>query len=220
MPNKAILRSYKMTSDRGFAPNPYAGVLTLATCKPYIRKSCAIKGQWLAGFTSKALLPDEGDNVKLIYLAKISDMVPMERYWDTYPAKRNCASADNIYRRGQDGKWTIVNCDIHNQGNMDADTVGENVIIANEYFYFGIKALRISKALSSKIRIPQGTAPYGWLSKGKDAEVFIGWVKGEAERMQPMKNHPHMFGEPHGPVALRNSAPCSFRPCRSIQQTC
>lgn len=32
------LFAYKMTHDTGFAPNPFWGYLTLATCKPKIRE--------------------------------------------------------------------------------------------------------------------------------------------------------------------------------------
>jgi hypothetical protein len=69
MQSNTILRSYKMTSDRGFAPNPYAGILTLAICKPYIRKHCAVEGQWLAGFTSKRLTSRRIVKVGIIYPA-------------------------------------------------------------------------------------------------------------------------------------------------------
>lgn len=46
------LRSYKMTYDKGFAPNVYGNILSLATCKPKIRSACKI-GEWIAGFTSQ-----------------------------------------------------------------------------------------------------------------------------------------------------------------------
>ena len=46
---------YKMTHDKGFAPNPYFDVLTLATCKPAIRRTKK-DGDWVAGFVSKALV--------------------------------------------------------------------------------------------------------------------------------------------------------------------
>jgi Nucleotide modification associated domain 2 len=39
--------SYVVTHDKGFAPNPYFGFLTLATCKPQIRKSARV-GDWLS----------------------------------------------------------------------------------------------------------------------------------------------------------------------------
>jgi hypothetical protein len=37
------LFSCKMTNDSGFAPNPFFGALTMATCKPGMRKSTSWK---------------------------------------------------------------------------------------------------------------------------------------------------------------------------------
>ena len=45
------LYSYKMSHDNRFAPNPLFGVLTLATCKPQLRKNAKV-GDWIAGWTS------------------------------------------------------------------------------------------------------------------------------------------------------------------------
>ena len=42
------LYSYKMRHDTRFAPNPLFGVLTLATCKPSMRRNMQI-GNWIAG---------------------------------------------------------------------------------------------------------------------------------------------------------------------------
>ena len=36
-----IVYEYVMTSDSGFAPNPFHGACTLACCKPKIRKGVA-----------------------------------------------------------------------------------------------------------------------------------------------------------------------------------
>jgi hypothetical protein len=41
--------------DYGFAPNPFFGVCTLATCKPKIRKAAAI-GDWVVGTGSSRLM--------------------------------------------------------------------------------------------------------------------------------------------------------------------
>ena len=48
------LFSFKITRDTGFAPNPFWGRLTLATCKPRIRASKR-PSNWIAGFTSRSL---------------------------------------------------------------------------------------------------------------------------------------------------------------------
>ena len=86
MKGERFLYCYKMTHDTGFAPNPYQGVLTLATCKPTIRR-CAEIGYWISGWTSnkvqgkkqKYTFSDYGQ--KLIYLAKVSDKMIIKVYW-------------------------------------------------------------------------------------------------------------------------------------------
>jgi hypothetical protein len=93
------LRCYKMTYDTGFAPNPYHGVLTLATCKPDIRLH-ANKGDWIAGFTAKEVHDSNGKihrfngDRKLIYLACIKDKLKLEEYWESEDYKILDAIAD------------------------------------------------------------------------------------------------------------------------------
>ena len=43
--------SYIITRDYGFAPNPFYGICTLATCKPRVRNNAQI-GDWVLGFGS------------------------------------------------------------------------------------------------------------------------------------------------------------------------
>mgnify|MGYP000925642744 CR=1 FL=1 len=58
--------SYVVAYDYGFAPNPFHGFLTLATCKPQIRRSKNTKvGDILLGKKSK--------QNKLIYVGIISE---------------------------------------------------------------------------------------------------------------------------------------------------
>jgi len=75
------LFSYKLTHDSGFAPNPFWGALTLATCKPGIRRTKK-EGDWIAGFTSKELCGDEVGHERLIYLMKVTSKIPINRYFE------------------------------------------------------------------------------------------------------------------------------------------
>ena len=89
---KLTMWSYRIVHDKQFAPNPFKGVLTLATCKPLIRKSNKSKpGVWLAGFAAYSVKdgvrPKKGQEL-LIYLAKISEVITMQDYWTKYPLKR------------------------------------------------------------------------------------------------------------------------------------
>lgn len=71
------LFAYKLTHDTGFAPNPFWGMLTLATCKSAMRLSKE-EGDWIAGFTSRTLCGDAVGAEKLLYLMKVSSKIATE----------------------------------------------------------------------------------------------------------------------------------------------
>lgn len=86
------LYCYKMTWDTESAPNPYHGILTLAICKPTIRR-CAKVGDWISGWTAKTVHGKKDklysfDKPKLIYLAKIKEKLTFAEYWNQYTQKR------------------------------------------------------------------------------------------------------------------------------------
>ena len=74
------LFAYKMTDDTGFAPNPFWGCMTLATCKPQIRQ-CKGPGDWLAGFTSGELCDDPVGRERLVFLMKVDDKTMLADYF-------------------------------------------------------------------------------------------------------------------------------------------
>lgn len=151
--NSDYLHCYKMTDDTGFAPNPYHNVLTLATCKPRIRLS-AQDGQWISGWTSKIVNDKDGNKVaftdcKLIYLAKIAKKISFEQYWKDYPQKRpktGIDCGDNIYRPKKDGAdvkdindFESIAKKYHDSlEDRKRDLSGQNVLICDEFYYFGV----------------------------------------------------------------------------------
>lgn len=152
---ETILCSYKMTHDTMMAPNPLFGILTLATCKPAVRRSPNIKpGMWIAGWTACTIhnSPIAATKVdrckmgeeKLVYLAKISEIIPLEEYWKKYPKKRPvkgssehdaCFYGDNYYYKENGEKKEAPNN--HHQGTcFEIDWKGKNAIICEEFYYF------------------------------------------------------------------------------------
>lgn len=75
-----IVRCYKTTHDSGFAPNPFFGMLTLATCKPGIRRSAQI-GEWIAGFTSGQLCGDAVGRERLVCLMRVDQKITLAAYF-------------------------------------------------------------------------------------------------------------------------------------------
>lgn len=170
---KNYLYCYKMTHDTGFAPNPYHGVLTLATCKPTIRR-CAKKDYWISGWTSVSVEGKNGkrmdfrDKQKLIYLAKVSEVLLIEDYWYRYQMKRpnkmcngipikrrQCGKnekvasgtiyydcGDNIYEPSSKSPLRFIqhkNSGEHGDAQKERDLSGKNVLVCKEFYYFGIE---------------------------------------------------------------------------------
>ena len=161
------LYCYKMTWDTGFAPNPYHDFLTLATCKPVIRR-CAKIGDWISGWTAVTVRDKDNnphhfrEEEKLIYLAKITDKITYDTYWKKYPrkrphevsngkmvAKRGCGESvnsrnkkydtgDNIYEPIKDGYYQHDNFGNHSEKDKQHDLNGTYVLICEEFYYFGV----------------------------------------------------------------------------------
>lgn len=168
------LFSYKMTHDTGFAPNPFHGILTLANCKPYMRKTKQ-KGDWIAGFSSVELNGDKVGEERLIFLMKVTDKVKYCQYWDNPVYKNKIPdvrssdrinkAGDNIYepliadaRLPEDFKQ-INNKHHKTEDKKIKDINGNNVLISDYFFYFGSMPVRIPKEFSPDI--PKGSTRYG-----------------------------------------------------------
>src|ERR1700726_3263300 len=70
------LYSYVVARDYGFAPNPFYGVCTLATCKPRIRSVAEI-GDWVMGTGSK----NRGREKHIVYAMRVTGVMTFEQYW-------------------------------------------------------------------------------------------------------------------------------------------
>ncbi len=137
--------SYIVKRDFGFAPNPFYGFLTLATCKPKIRKYVRV-GDYIIGNSDKA------SGNKLIYMAKTSKIITFDEYWQdpNYACKKSIMNGsykklygDNIYHH-EDEIWMQEDSHHSNEDgstnmyNLKRDTgMTDNVLIAEEFFYFG-----------------------------------------------------------------------------------
>ena len=149
---------YVIRYDFGFAPNPFHGVCTLATCKPGIRKSAKV-GDWILGVGGKKL---GATYRKCILLMKVSEKTSFQNYWGDprFSLKKPCRNGshvkmlgDNIYHKKAHGEW--IQEDSHhsnpdgttNQKNLDRDTgTSDQVLISNYFFYFGEKAIFVDLA--------------------------------------------------------------------------
>ena len=196
------LFSYKLKHDTGFAPNPFGGFLTLATCKPNIRKTKNV-GDYVAGFTSKYLNGDEVGEERLIYLMRIDEIISISEYWNNpnfeikkpnlTSQKKTLIAGDNIYKPVNGGNRFIqINNKFHDASEMPRDLRGENVIISFHFYYFGASPLTLPQHVRPKV--PKGQSSNGYLTHNPDlVESFITYV--ESNYSYGLFNHPTQWIE-------------------------
>jgi hypothetical protein len=151
----SFLYAYAITRDFGFAPNPFHGTCTLATCKPDIRKGAKV-GDWILGIGGSNI---KGASRKCILLMKVTKKISFQEYWEdsNYSIKKPLRNGsrvrmlgDNIYHRDADSSW--LQEDSHhsqpdgsvNQVNLARDTKSDNVLISNCFLYFGETAVPLN----------------------------------------------------------------------------
>jgi hypothetical protein len=151
------LHSYVIRRDYGFAPNPFHGMCSLATCKKLIRRHAHV-GDWVIA-TGSAQYERAG---QLVCAMKVSETMSFDGYWSDprFQAKkpvingsRMMGYGDNIYHHAPDGGW--VQADSHhsleggvaNPKNLNDDTETDRVLIADEFWYFGSSAPTIPPQL-------------------------------------------------------------------------
>ena len=146
------LYSYVVRSDAGFAPNPFFGYCTLATCKPRIRNGAQV-GDWIVGTGSSAR--DVGRGGNLVYAMRVTEVIDTPSYWidsrfqfkkpaiQTEISIRVSASGDNIYEwRGQNNWRQLHSYHSHpdgtqNEAHTAKDTSVPRVLLSDDFVYFG-----------------------------------------------------------------------------------
>lgn len=144
------LYSYVVRYDSGFAPNPFYGSCTLATCKPDIRRT-AQAGDWIVGTGSADKRVNRG--TLLVHAMKVAEATDFRSYWSDprYVKKkpqrrgsRKQSCGDNIYHRSpDDAEWLQLDSFHSDESgkprddHVRRDTGVDRVLIASDYYYFG-----------------------------------------------------------------------------------
>jgi len=172
------LYSYVVRHDTGFAPNPFWGYCTLATCKPGIRQS-AQAGDWVVGTGSVRTV---GSGM-LVYAIQVAEVLPLECYFSDsrFEAKkpivggtpRQCCG-DNMYFKDDRGEWKWIPSAYHRkQAEKERDIKGRNVLIARHFYYFGGHAVEVPSEYSDLI-VVRG---YKYKHNPDAVRSFLGWLE-------------------------------------------
>ena len=146
----ARIHSYVVRYDSGFAPNPFYGYCTLATCKPEIRRRATV-GDWVIGSASNDRSIRRGGH--LVYAMCVTETMTFDDYTTDprFEAKkpfrmgsRKQSCGDNVYfRDAPDGEWRQRDS-FHsrkdgkiNPQHVARDTGVNRVLISSDFIYFG-----------------------------------------------------------------------------------
>ena len=182
-----VLYSYVVAYDSGFAPNPFNGFCTLATCKPKIREHAKI-GDWIIGTGSHRKGVRRGGF--LVYAMRVEEALSFEKYWDDrrFLKKRpslvgsyRMACGDNIYSPKPNGTgWNQLNS-YHSQNDgspsqkhIKRDTSVNRVLVSKDFVYFGAEGPEILKSLQDAGIVLKGRN-YKKITDDKTIADFDAW---------------------------------------------
>lgn len=183
--------TYVIEHDKGFAPNPFFGVCSLAACKPQIRKDAEL-GDLIVGFGSAK----HGLAGKISYWMVVDEILTFDQYWNDQRFRRKrpqlggsmmLCYGDNIYHKDQKtGTW-IQEASFHtdppnarNGGNLKRDTGStERVLLGREYAYWGGSSILLPAELQ-KFRT-LGRAAKSLLSE-EECNRLLQWLWSQNDR--------------------------------------
>ena len=180
------LYSYIVARDYGFAPNPFYGFCTLATCKPNIRKSASV-GDWVIGTGTKK--KNRGGH--LVFAMRVTEMMSFDDYWtdprfrgkraDLFSSQRK-AYGDNIYHRnGFTREWDQI--DSHhsyadgaqNVRNINNDTQVDKVLVSDDFVYWGGSGPPLQKFCGANLC--HTTQGHRCRFPEEAVDAFIRWIR-------------------------------------------
>ena len=184
-----VLHSYIVAYDSGFAPNPFNGYCTLATCKPGIRKHANI-GDWIVGTGSNRKGVRRGGF--LVYAMRVDEEpLSFKKYWEDprFLKKRpnlygsyRMACGDNIYSPSPDGNgWEQLNS-YHSrndgspfQEHIKRDTSVDRVLVSKDFIYFGAEGPQIPEPLQDARIVLKGIGRHK-ITDGATITDFETWL--------------------------------------------
>ena len=185
------LLSYIVRFDSGFAPNPFHGYCTLATCKPLIREHARID-DLLVGTGSNA--KNIGHGGHLVYAMRVTEILSTEDYWadprfeDKKPNLHYnwiAASGDNIYEPLGNGQWRQLGS-YHslsdgsaNQKHIARDTGVPKILISDDFVYFGGEGPQLPAEFrdGGKANLLRSIRNYQRVRKEETIIAFENWLR-------------------------------------------
>lgn len=169
------LYTYIVVHDTGLAPNPFGHWCSVAVCTPNHQGICAGAGDWICGFTPKAL------GHRLVYALVVEERLDLDRYFhdarfaykkpSRHTPQGRCG--DNFYERLPDGSWKQHWNFFHaTTRDMAKDTRKPIAFVGRGFWYFGANAVEVPETgLRVGGRGTHAAHPAGAVDR------FAGWLQ-------------------------------------------
>lgn len=183
------LFSYKVRYDIGFAPNPFHGVCTLATCKPRIRRTAEV-GDWVVGVGSVT----QSRAGHLVYAMEVDEKLGFDAYWADPRFQLKKADrrgslkyryGDSVYHRGANGTWRQADfrhssdSGEPNEDHIRRDTAADAVLIASRFTYWGGEGPKLPRKFTNWNGVDLSDPGRDYTYKvypPEMVEAFVAWV--------------------------------------------
>lgn len=187
-----LVWTYAIATDAGGAPNFKGSAATLAICKPPIRRQAKV-GDMVLAFNGRdvereAGAPWEPNAVR--WAGLVGEVLPFARYWSDprFAGKRAGVARmpDNIYQP-VDGVLTQVPNHVHDERHVVNDLRGENVLVFDRAWYFGLTAPVLPEAFGLWMPVRARIGQRSTVVPDSTAESLLTWLDAQ-HRAAPLAN--------------------------------
>lgn len=157
---------YILTSDTGMAPAIDNEVVSLATCKPVIRR-CARPGDWVIGF-----LASPAPSGMVAWAGCVTRSISIGDYQREFHDR-----SDAVYAQRQDGSFRRLRRHYHREpGQMEKDVSGPALLFDRATtWYFGDRPQMLPDSLSHLAARGQGHRVNG--VESSDPAKLLAWLQ-------------------------------------------
>lgn len=181
---------YKLDHDYGFAPNPFHGTLSLATCKSQLRSNSNLHlGDWVVGLGSVSM----GNLHHIIFVMQVDEIITFDQYWNDprFECKKAVITGslvqmygDNVYHTDMSKGRIIQEYCAHsktdgrtNGKHWRRDVSGKNVLLSNHFYYFGANAPLIPEEFKYIDNNSRAIKFWDLHDEDRKIDAFISWLE-------------------------------------------
>ena len=209
------VHTYVIATDAGSAPNYDPPAVTLAVCKPRIRKKAKV-GDLVLAFAGSAVNPISCHSV--VWAGIASEVLTFTEYWSDrrFASKKPDRTdvPDNFYKPTRNGGFAWQPNPVHGPEAIDRDTGGLNVLVFDHAWRFGAFGHLLPEDFGLRMIVGRRGEKIGDLTDSDWQRLEI-WLNAQPQATTEAASD-HKSSRSYPPCAL----PVSQRPTTPSRRRC